>query len=250
MNLISDAQIFAYVEAHIGGFHQQRLDSLNKLTLHQLLSRKNPYLFKSKNLAVAADLIRTLLDAHLSSQEEEMFGEFLEGLAVYVAETAYGGRKSSTTGIDLELEKDGVRYLVSIKSGPNWGNSSQVTKMRDNFRTATRTIRQGNRAANVVAINGCCYGRHTKPDKGDYLKYCGQEFWELISADPEIYTRIIEPLGHQAKERNDAFNRDYGTVINRLTAQFTANFCADSGAIDWPKLVAFSSAKGRAPRLR
>ena len=250
MNLISDAQIFAYVEAHIGGFHQRRLDSLNKLTLHQLLSRKNPYLFKSKNLAVAADLIRTLLDAHLSSQEEEMFGEFLEGLAVYVAETAYGGWKSSTTGIDLEMEKDGARYLVSIKSGPNWGNSSQVTKMRDNFRTATRTIRQGNPAANVVAINGCCYGRHSKPDKGDYFKYCGQEFWELISADPEIYTRIIEPLGHQAKERNDAFNRDYGTVINRLTAQFTANFCDDSGAIDWPKLVAFSSAKGRAPRLR
>lgn len=250
MSIISDAQIFDYVEAHIGGFHQRRLDSLNKLTLHKLLSRKNPYLFKSKNLAVAADLIRTLLDAHLSSQEEGMFGEFLEGLAVYVAETVYGGRKSSATGIDLELEKDGVRYLASIKSGPNWGNSSQVAKMRDNFRAATRLIRQGNPTANVVTVNGCCYGRHTKPDKGDYFKYCGQEFWELISADPEIYTRIIEPLGHQAKEHNDAFNRDYGTVINRLTAQFTANFCDESGAIDWPKLVAFSSAKGRAPRLR
>ena len=31
-------------------------------------------------------------------------------------------------GIDLEFDKDGVRYIVTIKSGPNWGNSSQIGK--------------------------------------------------------------------------------------------------------------------------
>jgi len=33
---------------------------------------------------------------------------------------------------------------------------------------------------NIVAVNGCCYGRDNRPDKGDYLKYCGQRFWEFI----------------------------------------------------------------------
>lgn len=248
MTTISDKQITAYVEANIGTFHDKRLEALNKLRLRDLLRRKNPYLFKSKNLVVVADLIRSLLDAHLSSQEETLFGDFLEGLAVYVAETVYGGQKSAATGIDLEFTKGDARYIVSIKSGPNWGNSSQIGRLKDNFNTATRVIRQGNRTANVIAVNGCCYGRDNNPDKGGYFKYCGQEFWRLISGDAEFYTRIIEPLGHNAKQRNRTFGDQYGVVINRLSREFAATFCTADDAIDWPKLVAFSSAKGRAPR--
>ena len=249
MTPISNEQITDYVESNIGTFHEKRLESLNKLNLQTLLRRKNPYLFKSKNITVAADLIRSLLDAHLSSQEETLFGDFLEGLAIYVAETVYGGWKSSATGIDLEFAIEDARYIVSIKSGPNWGNSSQVARLKDNFATAARVIRQGNRTANVIAVNGCCYGRDSNPDKGGYFKYCGQEFWELISGDAEFYTRIVEPLGHNAKQRNWTFSEQYGAVINRLSQEFTAGFCAADGSIDWPKLVAFSSAKGAAPRL-
>ena len=250
MSDITDEQVTSYVQANIGSFHQKRLESLNQLQLERLLRRKNPYLFRSKNLVVATDLIKSLLDAHLSSQEETLFGDFLEGLAVYVAEIVHGGLKSSATGIDLEFLKDSARYIVSIKSGPNWGNSSQVAKMRADFSTAARVIRQGNAGMNVIAVNGCCYGRDTRPDKGDYFKYCGQEFWELISNDTEFYTRIVEPLGHNAKVRTDAFNENYGAVINRLSIQFAENFCAESGTIDWNKFVAFSSAKGRNPRLK
>ena len=242
MNVITDQQITKYVEAHIGTFHDKRLEALNKLRLNVLLRRKNPYLFGSKNLVAVSDLIKSLLDAHLSSQEETLFGDFLEGLAIYVAEQVHSGLKSSATGIDLEFIKDGARYIVSVKSGPNWGNSSQIAKMRDNFNTATRVIRQGNATANVIAVNGCCYGRDAKPNKGNYFKYCGQDFWELISNDRDFYTRIIEPLGHKAKQRNNDFSKQYAAVINRLCAEFTKQFCDQGGVIDWNKLVAFSSA--------
>ena len=248
MTPISDGQITAYVEANIGTFHDKRLESLNKLKLRDLLRRKNPYLFKSKDLVVVADLIRSLLDAHLSSQEETLFGDFLEGLAVYVAETVHGVWKSSATGIDLEFAIGETRYIVSIKSGPNWGNSSQIARLKENFATASKVIRQGNRTANIIAVNGCCYGRDNSPDKGGYFKYCGQEFWELISGDANFYTRIIEPLGHNAKQRNRTFSDQYGVVINRLSREFANSFCTDDDAIDWPKLVAFSSAKGIAPQ--
>ena len=241
MNAITDEQITAYVAAHIDAFHGKRLEALEKLQLSDLLL-KNPYLFRSKNLVFAGDLVKSLLDAYLSSQEETLFGDFLEGLAIYVAEKALGGMKSGITGIDLEFVKDGARYLVSIKSGPNWGNSSQVSKMRDNFATATRVIRQGNATANVIAVNGCCYGRDANPNKGSYFKYCGQDFWELISGDRGFYTRIVEPLGHDAKRRNKDFAGQYGAVVNRFTRQFMALFCGDTGAIDWDKLVEYSSA--------
>ncbi|MFQ5560028.1 MAG: PmeII family type II restriction endonuclease, partial [Nitrospinota bacterium] len=84
-------------------------------------------------MTTAGDFIKTILDAHLSSQEETLFGGFLEGLAIYICNQVYQGNKSSAEGIDLEFEKDSSKYIVSIKSGPHWGNSSQIKKMQDNF---------------------------------------------------------------------------------------------------------------------
>lgn len=239
---VTDAQIREYVADNIGTFHENRLAKLNALQLDELLGSKNPYLFKSKNIVTAPELVGAMLDAYLSSQEEGLFGVFLEGLAIFVASETVGGQKSSTTGIDLEFTRDGARYIVSIKSGPNWGNSSQVKKMKDNFREASRVLRQGNRTMNIIAVNGCCYGRDSSPDKGDYRKICGQEFWELISNDREFYTRIIEPLAHDAKQQNDAFRENYVRVVNRFCGAFIKDYCFGNGAINWPKLVALSSA--------
>ena len=81
MNLIKTEEVGQYVEQNIGSFHKGRLDSLRKLKLNKILERKNPYLFKARNILLAQDLVRILLDAHLSSQEETIFGNFLEGLA-------------------------------------------------------------------------------------------------------------------------------------------------------------------------
>jgi Type II restriction endonuclease EcoO109I len=198
-----------YVEEHIGAFHAARLRSLEAITLPTILRRKNPYLFRAKNIRTAEALVKTLFDAYLSSQEETIFGDFLEGLAIFIAGRVYDGHKSAAVGVDLELVGDNTHYLVAIKSGPNWGNSSQIARMRDNFATAKRVLNTNRQAVNVVAVNGCCYGRDNRPDKGDYLKYCGQRFWDFISGDAELYITIIEPLGHQAREKNEIFEQGY-----------------------------------------
>lgn len=159
-NRIDERAITEYVDAHIDEFHSRRLEALRGLDLRKLLRRKNPYLFRSMDLIDPRDLITAMLNAHLISQEEGMFGNFLEGLAIEVARLAYGGRKSGIPGIDLELERGSARCIVSIKPGPNWGNSGQVAKMRTDFRNATRIIRQGNPGTSVIAVNGCCYAGH------------------------------------------------------------------------------------------
>ncbi len=232
----------AYIEKNIPQFHEKRLQSLEGLKLSKVLARKNPYLFKAKHIETAPDLVKQLLDAYLSSQEETIFGDFLESLAIHVCSLAYDGWKSTTEGIDLEFDREGVRYIVSIKSGPNWGNSSQIKKMREHFKQARRIYGQGK---HLVAVNGCCYGRDTKPEKGDYQKVCGQTFWELVSGDADMYQEIIEPLGHQAKLRNEEFGSAYSKVINRFSASFVHDYCQEDGAIDWAKLVAYNSSKDK-----
>jgi Type II restriction endonuclease EcoO109I len=129
-----------YVEDNIDTFHQKRIDSLDKLRLSQVLKRKNPYLFKAKYVLTASELVRSIVDAHISSSEEGIFGDWLEGLAIFVNENVYNGKKSSAKGIDLEFYKENKRYIVSIKSGPNWGNSSQIAKMILDFKSAKKHL--------------------------------------------------------------------------------------------------------------
>ena len=187
---IADEEIISFIEPNIKAFHQRRLQNFLGLKLDNVLKRKNPYLFRAKNITTAYELVKSLLDAHLSSQEEGVFGAFLEGLAIFICGKVYDGRKSSAEGIDLELEKDGMKYIVSIKSGPNWGNSQQIARMIDNFRKAKRILGKSAKLG-IVAVDGCCYGMDNSPDKGDYVKLCGQRFWEFISGDENLYTEII-----------------------------------------------------------
>jgi hypothetical protein len=232
-----------YVEKNIGHFHQNRIQSLDDLRLKKVLGRKNPYLFKAKHVLTAHEIVAGIVNAHISSNEETTFGDWLEGLAIFINERVYGGRKSGIKGVDLEFDMSGTRFIVAIKSGPNWGNSSQVAKMITDFKTAQKTLRTSNSKLRILAVNGCCYGRDSKPDKGDYFKYCGQDFWEFISGDPKLYVEIIEPLGHKSKEKNAEFDKSYGKMINRFEKEFIGEFCKASGEIDWQKLVHFNSGR-------
>ncbi len=229
------------MEQNIGIFHQKKIQSLDTLKLSQILKRKNPYLFKAKYVLTAEQIIKGFVDAHISSNEETIFGDWLEGLAIFVNEKVYSGRKSGINGIDLEFDADGIRYIVAIKSGPNWGNSSQITKMVSDFKTAKKTLRTSNSSLNITAVNGCCYGKDAKPDKGDYFKYCGQKFWEFISSDTNLYLEIIEPLSHKAREKNDEFIISYANRINQFTKEFTVEYCNNNGAINWNKLIKYNS---------
>ena len=155
MQPISLAEIEVFVEANIPAFHQNRIEKLKRLKLKTILKRKNPYLFKVKNITTAGDFIKTILDAYLSSQEETLFGGFLEELARFICHSVYGGQKSAAEGIDLELVKDSIRYIITIKSGPSWGNSSQISRMKDNFRKAKRILKTNSLTPqHIVAING------------------------------------------------------------------------------------------------
>ena len=237
--------VSAYVEENIGTFHQKRIATLDDLSLSKVLKRKNPYLFKAKYVLTAHEIVKGLVDAHISSNEETVFGDWLEGLAIFINGKVYGGWKSGIPGVDLEFDNDGKRFIVNIKSGPNWGNSSQIAKMKSDFKTAAKTLRTSNSGIQVVAINGCCYGKSNTPDQDEYFKYCGQTFWAFISSDPNLYTDLIEPLGHTAKEKNDEFCHSYAQTINKFSQQFGAEYCEPNGAINWKKLVEFNSSAGR-----
>ncbi len=242
MKEIDLTKVKEYITENISSFHERRLQSLRSLKLEKVLKRKNPYLFKAKNILKSQDFVQNILDAHLSSQEETIFGEFLEGLAIFVNERVFNGKKSTSEGIDLEFENEKIHYIVSVKSGPNWGNSEQIRKMIDSFNRAKQVFRTSGFRKEIIAVNGCCYGRNKITyKKAGYYKYCGQKFWEFISGNRDLYLNIIKPLGVKAKEKNEKFYSAYCKIINLFTDEFNKEFCIN-GEINWDKLVKLNSA--------
>lgn len=237
-------------------FYEKRQSKIEKLTLDHVLQRKNPYLFKAKNVELAQDIVKGIVDAHLISQEETMFGNLLEGFAIFVSEKLYGGFKSKLKSVDLEFERDDKYYIVGIKSGIYWGNSDQINRMKDNFSKARIILRDKGVQKEVVAVNGCIYGKDRNPHKKTkfvknvgripeepekiYYKYAGQDFWRFISNDGELYREIIKPIDEQAKERSEAFKKEYNAKINTMTLGFTERF-TDEGVINWVRLIDYVS---------
>ncbi len=232
-------------------FYEIRLKKLTALSLNSILKRKNPYLFKAKNIETSGDFIKYILDSFLSSQEETIFGNLLEALAIFVCEKVYKGHKAEEgvlKSIDLEFIRDGKYHIVGIKSGPNWGNKDQIDRLRSNFKTAKKIL-QKKGVDHIVAVNGCIYGKENHPFKESlgfkqgYYKVCGQEFWELISGDNELYKKIILPLDKEAKKRGKNFKEIYSSKSNEMIKDFSDNFLTKKDLIDWEKIIDFVSKK-------
>ena len=237
-------------------FYVQRLEKLKGLRLRDVLSRKNPYLFKAKNIQTPGEFAESIVSAYLSSQEETMFGNLLEGFAIHISHEKYGGFKSTKKSLDLEFERDGKYYIVGIKSGTSWGNSDQITAMKNNFKRARKELRDSGVTIEIVAVNGCIYGKDRVPLKTcttdmdlTYYKYAGQEFWKFISEDDELYREIIVPIDQEAKVKDEAFKKAYTAKVNELTLEFSLNFLDSENLIDWEKLVRYVSGREAIPLI-
>lgn len=232
-------------------FYEIRLNRLESAKLSAIAKRKNPYLFKAKNIETAGDLAKSILDAFLSSQEETIFGDLMENLAIRVCREVFKGKKAEERkyrSVDLIFDRDNKTYIVGIKSGPNWGNSDQVNTMKRNLKIAKKVLRAELKKNNIVSVNGCIYGRDNTPHKVNkdhdlsYYKICGQSFWELISGDDQLYKKIIQPLDKEAKKRDDVFKELYIKKINEMTKDVIDLFCTKN-TLDWDKIIDYVSKK-------
>jgi Type II restriction endonuclease EcoO109I len=250
-------------------FYEKRLEKLLKAKLSDFLEKKNPYLLKAKNLASPHEVVRSIVDAFLSSQEETMFGNLLETFAIYVAEKLYKGFKSNFKSIDLEFENKDNYFIVGIKSGTNWGNADQINAMKDNFKIAKKQLKDSGVTKEITSINGCMYGKDSNPLKNKkrvkqdkkliivdedsdkvYYKHAGQDFWCFLTGDENLYIEIIKPIGEKALERDEAFKKIYDGKINEMSLQFGKNFLDEDGQIDWTKLIEYVSKKGKREKLK
>lgn len=252
MNKLNHEELEAFVRSDvIQPFYEIRLERLRSASLANIAKRKNPYLFKAKNIETAGGLASSILDAFLSSQEETIFGDLMESLAIHVCGKVFNGKKAEEgkyKSVDLIFERDHKLYIVGIKSGTNWGNADQISAMKKNFKQAKKILRAELGKGSIVAVNGCMYGRDNNPHKVNkspdlsYFKICGQSFWELISGDDQLYKKIIQPLDKEAKKRDEIFRELYVQKINEMTKD-VINLFYKGDNLDWEKVIEYVSKK-------
>jgi hypothetical protein len=222
-------------------FHHSRLNKVRTLTLSKL-TNKNPYLFRAKNFSNAADLVTDMMAAFISSSDEKFFGDFLENLASFVAGETLGGIKPGTTGVDLQYTENGIVYVISIKSGISWGNSSQHKRLAQDLRTASNVIRQSRHTSNVETVLGICYGKtRTSRHSEGYLKVVGQNFWKTISGEIDFYKHIMHRVGFTADQFSSTYRIARESKTTQLIDTFCNLYCNSFGAINWERLIIANS---------
>lgn len=199
------------------------------------ISRKNPFLFRIRGAQNPEEFTWKVLDAVMSSSEETIFGDVLEELAVIICKHARGGQKSGIENIDLEYtDPGGARVLVQVKSGVNWGNSSQKKSLRDAFAKATTILRQRNRQLHVRCVEGSCYGPSEVRDLGTHERIVGFLFWEEISGWSETADAVLELIGEYAENGlHTSRETAHALIVNYLYEMGVA----EEGVLHWDKLL-------------
>jgi hypothetical protein len=240
MNPVKPKEVELFADKMLADLFRQSRDYLSHLGFEEFIA-VSPFTLLLRDMSNVGEIVISLLDISISKKQEEIISSLFADFAAFIVNKSCNGYKSTEQGVDLEFINRGIHYVVSVKSGTNWGNSSQQNKLEQDLKNAVARIKQSQHGANVQPVLGICYGKTKTSYVRGYLKIVGQNFWYLISEDEHLYTDIIEPIGHRAKEHNKQFLKEKGNLINRFTKLFIDKFCADDGAIDWVKLVEFNS---------
>ena len=222
-------------------FYNSLIDKIDGLDIVKIMKRKNPYLYRAKAMENASEIVENVLNAFVSSSEETIFGNcFFEPLAI----AASGGNKALAEGVDIMVEHKDTNtiFAVAVKSGTSVFNADSKKRQEQNFIAASKLAQQAK--ARYEAYIGYAYGKKKDSGRGKpkfYQELAGKAFWTELTGDEEFYLKIIRFMGDLPEQYVAQFKDSYNRAANRLVREFSNQFCADDGSIDWEKLVEFNS---------
>jgi type II restriction endonuclease EcoO109I-like protein len=236
---ISTTRLEKEVERCLEKFYASRLAGLEKLSLKKVLQKKNPYLYRALGVEKASEIVEQNLAAFVISSDETIFGNcFFEPLACLVS----GGKVSDAEGVDFTVEHPDRYLAVAVKSGPNWGNRDQHKRQSTNFDSLRSRLYKIQKLFDPLV--GQAYGRQASEptENSRFRRKSGQAFWQEITGDADFYLKLVRLMKDVPARNRPKYRALWDQAVNKFTAEFIRDFCGQSGAIDWEKLVAFSSA--------
>ena len=203
-------------------FLDQRVRSLERLTLDHL--KFNVVALRAiatmLELNTPEALLRYRLAQHLERSLVTAMGTALQAVAKVIA-----GQGSGVAGADIEKIRDGRRYFVQIKSGPDTANKD----IAQNIAALLNSARA--RDPEAICLLGVCYGRpdqisgiaHREMQARGVGLLIGREFWAFIGDDPATMADVLELAGEAAAEL-EAGDETYSDRVERKLAELIEEF--------------------------
>jgi len=112
-------ELESIVSKSLADFYELRLQEVRKLTLGQLLRRKNPYLLRALELYRASEVVERLLTDYISASDETLFSvAFFEpvarGTSTGKALNAKGNSSCKQSWQDIAGEPDSYVKLIQL----------------------------------------------------------------------------------------------------------------------------------------
>ncbi len=182
-------------------------------------------------------LLRYRLAQFLERGAVTAMGTALQAIAKVIA-----GSGSGVAGADIEKRRDGRRYYVQVKSGPDTANKD----IAQNIATLLNSARA--RDPEAICMLGVCYGRPEQISpiaKGELDRrgvglLVGREFWEFLSDDPDCLAEILELAAQAAAGRaagEASFNDRAERKLEDLVAQFSDRYGAELNEDTWKRFL-------------
>lgn len=229
------------IEKALVDFYNSLIANLSNIQIKDIIKSKNPYLYRSKSMQKASDIVDSILKAYVSSSEETIFGNcFFEPIAI----AASGGSKSISEGIDLEI-RDKVNnkvFCIAVKSGTSVFNADSKKRQEENFNKAKKIASQGKMGYEPIVGYGYGQKKSSSSINKSYDEVAGEDFWTMLTGDLDFYKKIILFMGSLPEKYVETFNKKYAEAFNRLVCDFTNYFCNKDGTIDWNEIIEFNSA--------
>lgn len=162
-----ESEVKIAIEKALSDFYNSLIANLDKIQIKDIIKSKNPYLYRSKSMQRADDIVDSVLKAYVSSSEETIFGNcFFEPIAI----AASGGEKSLSEGIDLEI-RDKVNnkvFCIAVKSGTSVFNADSKKRQEENFNKAKKLASQGKMGYEPVVGYGYGQKKSSSSDNKSY----------------------------------------------------------------------------------
>ncbi|MCA1788643.1 MAG: hypothetical protein LC667_01965 [Thioalkalivibrio sp.] len=218
-----------------------------------LIERVNPFTKRVECEGLdAVETAKHLVEIYSNRNFATAGGWAIEALAIAISE----GRKSTATGIDLELDDPaGNRKLYVLKSSPVTRNSDILAALKANARQAEKLIRQSNSRTFVDAVYGVAFGIRSSTYEDGVRRPSSIDLWKELTGlddDDEAVNMVLAIATEGYREYAQASAARSLQVLRTLVATYISEPASPSdalpaaatSAVDWD----FLGLRNMAPR--
>lgn len=220
MPLNSDVE--AIIRSEFKTISKNRYKVLDNIELDNI--DLNPYLLKVLALETPKEIADFIISQRVERSLVTSYGSRIQKIAKQLSE-----RGTGVEGADICKERDGRRYYIQVKAGPNTVNKDISNQISTLLQSAVR------RNSGSVALVGMTYGKRERVSSilqrySQVNWIIGREFWEFISENPNCAHEIFLIASETTQEVPDGglpYRERYREKVRLLAEQIREKYGED-----------------------